>query len=36
VERYLKWSTGSRGLDLVKKVCGILIILGGVYLIRAG
>ncbi len=36
VERYLKWSGGSRGLDIVRKVCGVLVILGGVYLIRAG
>jgi cytochrome c-type biogenesis protein len=33
VEHYLKWSGRSRGLDVVKKVCGILIIGGGVYLI---
>ncbi|MFC1800064.1 cytochrome c biogenesis CcdA family protein [Candidatus Eisenbacteria bacterium] len=33
VEHYLKWSGRSRGLDLVKKVCGILVIIGGVYLI---
>jgi cytochrome c-type biogenesis protein len=33
VERYLKWSGASRGLGIVRKVCGVLIILGGVYLI---
>jgi cytochrome c-type biogenesis protein len=33
VEHYLKWSGKSRGLDVVKKVCGILVIVGGVYLI---
>ena len=33
VEHYLKWSGKSRGLDVVKKVCGVLVILGGVYLI---
>jgi cytochrome c-type biogenesis protein len=33
VERYLKWSGKSRGLGLLKKVCGILVILGGVYLL---
>jgi cytochrome c-type biogenesis protein len=35
VERYLKWSSKSRGLDIVKKVCGALVILGGVYLLWA-
>jgi cytochrome c-type biogenesis protein len=34
VERYLKWSADSRGLTMVKKVCGILVIIGGIYLIR--
>ena len=33
VERYLKWSGKSRGLGLLKKTCGILVILGGVYLL---
>lgn len=33
VERYLKWSGKSKGLDLLKKICGILVILGGVYLL---
>ena len=33
VEHYLKWSGRSRGLDVVKKVCGVLVILGGVYLL---
>ena len=33
VERYLKWSGKSRGLGLLKKICGILVILGGVYLL---
>jgi cytochrome c-type biogenesis protein len=33
VERYLKWSGKSRGLDVVKKVCGVLVILGGIYLL---
>jgi cytochrome c-type biogenesis protein len=32
VERYLKWTGKSRGLETVKKVCGVLIIAGGVYL----
>lgn len=33
LERYLKWSSESRGLDILKKACGALVILGGVYLI---
>jgi cytochrome c-type biogenesis protein len=33
VEHYLKWSGKSRGLDIVKRVCGALVIIGGVYLI---
>ena len=33
VERYLKWSGTSRGLGIVKKVCGLLVILGGIYLL---
>jgi cytochrome c-type biogenesis protein len=33
VERYLKWSAESRGLDILKKICGVLVILGGVYLL---
>jgi cytochrome c-type biogenesis protein len=33
VERYLKWSDKSRGLNVLKKICGVLVILGGVYLL---
>jgi cytochrome c-type biogenesis protein len=33
VERYLNWHNRSRGMVLVKKVCGVLVILGGIYLI---
>ncbi len=33
VERYLRWNESSRGANIVKKVCGVLVILGGVYLI---
>lgn len=33
VEHYLKWSSKSRGLDVVKKVCGLLVIVGGIYLL---
>jgi cytochrome c-type biogenesis protein len=33
VQRYLNWNEKSVGVSIVKKVCGILVILGGVYLI---
>lgn len=33
VQRYLNWNEKSRGTVILKKVCGILVILGGLYLI---
>jgi len=33
VQKYLNWNERSKGTILVKKICGILIILGGIYLI---
>jgi cytochrome c-type biogenesis protein len=33
VEHYLHWSEKSKGAVILKKVCGIFVILGGVYLI---
>lgn len=33
VQNYLNWSERSKGTDIVKKVCGVLVILGGIYLI---
>ena len=33
VERYLRWNEKSNGAVIVKKVCGALVLLGGVYLI---
>lgn len=33
VQRYLNWSTESKGTDIVKKVCGILVIAGGLWLL---
>lgn len=33
VQRFLNWNEKSKGLDIVKKICGVLVILGGVYLI---
>jgi cytochrome c-type biogenesis protein len=34
VQRALNWNEGSRGLDLLRKFCGILVILAGLYLLR--
>ncbi|MEN6621056.1 MAG: cytochrome c biogenesis protein CcdA [Smithella sp.] len=33
VEHYLHWNEKSKGAILLKKICGVLVILGGVYLI---
>ncbi len=33
VQRYLKWSEASRGTAILKKACGVLVIIGGLYLI---
>ena len=33
VQRYLNWSEHSRGTAILKKVCGALVLLGGIYLI---
>lgn len=33
VIKYLNWSENSRSITIVKKICGILVILGGVYMI---
>ena len=33
VQRYLNWNEKSKGTLIVKKVCGVLVLLGGVYLI---
>ena len=35
VQRYLNWNEQSRGAVILKKVCGVLVLLGGVYLIYA-
>jgi len=35
VQRYLNWNEQSRGAVIVKKVCGVLVLLAGVYLIYA-
>lgn len=33
VQNYLNWNEKSKGADILKKVCGVLVMLGGVYLI---
>ena len=33
VQKYLRWNERSKGAVILKKVCGVLVILGGVYLI---
>ena len=33
VQRYLDWNEKSKGAVIVKKVCGALVIIGGIYLI---
>jgi cytochrome c-type biogenesis protein len=35
VQRYLNWNEQSRGIRVVKSICGVLVILGGAYLIYA-
>lgn len=35
VQRYLNWNEKSKGAVIIKKVCGVLVILGGLYLIYA-
>jgi len=33
VQRYMKWNEKSSGAVILKKICGVLVLLGGVYLI---
>jgi len=33
VQRYLNWNEKSKGSIILKKICGVLVLLGGVYLI---
>lgn len=33
VQRYMDWNEKSRGAVVLKKICGVLVLLGGVYLI---
>jgi len=33
IQKYLNWNEKSQGIQIVQKICGILVILGGVYLV---
>jgi len=33
VQRYLNWNEKSKGADRLKRVCGLLVILGGLYML---
>lgn len=33
VQRYMNWNEKSRGTVIIKRICGVLVLLGGVYLI---
>ena len=33
VERYLKWTAQSRGVTIVRRICGALIILAAIYML---
>jgi cytochrome c-type biogenesis protein len=35
VQKYMNWNERSKGAVILKKVCGVLVLLGGVYLIYA-
>jgi cytochrome c-type biogenesis protein len=35
VQRYMNWNEKSRGAVILKKICGVLVLLGGLYLIFA-
>ena len=33
VQRYLNWNERSKGAVFVKRICGVLVVLGGIYLL---
>jgi cytochrome c-type biogenesis protein len=33
VERYVKWTSRSSGVTILRKVCGVLIVLAGIYML---
>lgn len=36
VQRYLNWGTGSRGWAYFRKICGLIVVIFGIYLIKIG
>ncbi len=34
VQKYLNWNTSSKTVIIIKRICGVLVILGGIYLFR--
>jgi cytochrome c-type biogenesis protein len=34
VQRYLNWTQGHQGLKWCRRSCGILVVLGGIYILR--
>jgi cytochrome c-type biogenesis protein len=35
IENYLRWNESSKALNIVKKICGILLIVAAVYMVRS-
>jgi len=33
IQRYLNWTNTTRGVKIVRAICGILVFLGGIYLV---
>ena len=33
VQKYLNWSQSSKTILIIKKICGLLVIMGGIYLV---
>jgi len=33
VQKYMNWTEKSKGAVIIKRVCGVLVLLGGIYLI---
>jgi cytochrome c-type biogenesis protein len=33
VQRYMNWNEKSRGAIILKRICGVLVLIGGLYLI---
>jgi len=33
VQKITKWDEQSKGITVIRKICGILVLLGGIYLV---